>query len=82
MMKQKVIGTKGATQTQNQAWDLRGNYMMRKINVSLAHRRKLCFGKKNQVAQLKFGHDNDIADQARNDVMEYHSNENSQEVVQ
>ena len=30
---------------------------------------------------VKIYHDNDIADQARNVVMDYHSNENSQEVV-
>ena len=81
-MKQKVIETMGTSQSRNQDCCSRQNDMTRKVDVSLAHRRKLCFGKKNQVAQLKFGHDNDIADQARNDVMEYHSNENSQEVVQ
>ena len=61
----------GMSQTQNQACCSRKNDMMRKIDVSLAHHRKLCFGKKNQVAQLKFGHDNDIADRARNDLKDY-----------
>ena len=41
--------------------------MTRKINVSLAHHRKLCSGK-DRVAQLKSLHDNDIADKARNDL--------------
>ena len=44
--------------------------MTRKIDVSLAHRRKLCSGK-DRVAQLKSLHDNDIADQARNDLNDY-----------
>ena len=47
--------------------------MTRKIDVSLAHHRKLCSKKKNQVAQLKLAqlkrsHDNDKTDQARNDL--------------
>ena len=29
--------------------------MTRKIDVSLAHRRKLCSGKKDHIAQLKYG---------------------------
>ena len=45
--------------------------MMRKFHVRLAHRRKSCAEKKDQVAQLKIQHDNDIADQARNDVIVY-----------
>ena len=45
--------------------------MTRKIDVSLAHRRNfLCSGNKYQVAQLKSA-DNDIANQARNDMIEY-----------
>ena len=43
---------------------------MRKINVILAHLQKVCT-KKNQVAQFKIWHDNDIADQARNDLKDY-----------
>ena len=45
MVKRKVIGTKGMTQTQNQVCCLRRNDMMRKIDVRLAHHRKLCSGK-------------------------------------
>ena len=44
--------------------------MTRKIDVSLAHHRKLCSGK-DRVAQLKSFHDKDIADQARNDLKDY-----------
>ena len=54
MMKRKVIGTMGTTQTRNQFCCSRKNDMMRKIDVRLAHRRNLCSGKKDQVAQLKF----------------------------
>ena len=54
MVKRKVIGTKGTTQTRNQARCSRQNDMMRKIDVSLAHHWKLCSGNKDQVAQLKF----------------------------
>ena len=58
------------------------NDKTRKIDVSLAHRRKLCSRNKDQVAQLKFD-DNDIADQARNDVIEYKlvSNEDYQKLL-
>ena len=52
--KRKVIGTMVTTQTRNQACGSRRNDMMRKIDVSLAHRRELCSVKKDQVAQLKF----------------------------
>ena len=44
--------------------------MARKIDVSLAHHRRLCSGK-DRVAQIKSLHDNDIADKATNDMMEY-----------
>ena len=44
--------------------------MTRKIDVSLAHRRKWCSGNKDQVAQLKSAN-NDIADKARNDLKDY-----------
>ena len=71
MMKRKVIGTMGMTQTQNQACCSRRNDMTRKIDVSLAHRRKLCSGVKDQVAQLKSLHDYDIADKSRNDMKDY-----------
>mgnify|MGYP006968181150 CR=1 FL=1 len=47
MMKRKVIEPKGMTQTQNQACCLRQSGMMRKIDVSLAHHRKLCSGNKD-----------------------------------
>ena len=40
MMKRKVIGTMGMTQTQNQACCSRQNDMMRKIDISLAHHRQ------------------------------------------
>ena len=70
MMKQEVIGTTVTTQTRNQVCWSRGNGMTRKIDVSLAHHRKLCSGK-DRVAQLKSLHDNDIADKARNDGKEY-----------
>ena len=70
MMKRKVIGTMGTTQTRNQACCSRRNDMTRKIDVSLAHHRKLCSGK-DRVAQLKSLHDNDIADKARNDLKDY-----------
>ena len=53
MMKQKVIETMCMTQTRNQVCCSRRNDMTRKINVRLAHRRKLCSGKKDRVAQLK-----------------------------
>ena len=53
MMKQEVIGTIGSTQTRNQVCWSRRNGMTRKIDVSLAHRRKWCSGNKDQVAQLK-----------------------------
>ena len=46
--------------------------MTRKIDVSLAHHRKLCSGK-DRVAQLKSLHDNDIADKARNDLKDYYT---------
>ena len=39
MMKRKVIGTRGTTQTRNQACCSRLNDMARKIDVSLAHHR-------------------------------------------
>ena len=45
--------------------------MTRKVDVGLAHRQKLCSGKKDQVAQLKVDMLKKIADQARNDVMGY-----------
>ena len=44
--------------------------MTRKIDVSLAHRRKWCSGNKDRVAQLNH-QDNDIAKQARNDAIGY-----------
>ena len=50
MVKQKLIGTTDATQARNQACCLRWNDKMSKIDVSLAHRRKLCSGKKDRVA--------------------------------
>ena len=50
IMKRKVIGTMGTTQTRNQVLYSRTNDMTRKINVRLAHRRNLCSGKKDQVA--------------------------------
>ena len=53
MMKRKVIGNIGTTQNQVQACGSRRNDMMRKIDVSLAQRRKLCSGNKDRVAQLK-----------------------------
>ena len=53
MMKQEVIGTIGTTQTRNQACCSRRNDMTRKIDVSLARRRKWCFGNKDPVAQLE-----------------------------
>ena len=71
MMKEKVIGTMGTTQTRNQVCCSRRNYMMRKIDVRLAHRQKFCSVKKDRVAQLKSLHDNDIADKARNDLKDY-----------
>ena len=58
------------TQTRNQASCSRRNDMMRKINISLAHRRKLCSEKKDQVAQLESTRI-DIAEQARNDMIGY-----------
>ena len=54
MMKRKVIGTMGTTQTRNQFCCSRRNDMTRKFYVRLAHCRKLCFEKKDLVAQLKF----------------------------
>ena len=53
MMKRKVNGTRGTTQTRNQACCSRRNDMTRKIDVSLAQRRRWCSGNKDQVAQLK-----------------------------
>ena len=53
MMKQEVIGTTGKTQTQNQARCSRRNDMMRKNDVSLAHRRKLCSVKKEPGSTVK-----------------------------
>ena len=53
MMKQEVIGTIGTTQTRNQACCSRRNDMTVMIDVRLVHRRKLCSGKKDRVAQLK-----------------------------
>ena len=64
----KVIGTKGTTQTRNQACCLRRNDMTRKIDVSLARCRKLCSGKKGPGSTVKIYHDNDMANQARNDL--------------
>ena len=52
-MERKVIETTGTTHTRNQACCSRQNDMARKVDVSLAHHRKLCFEKKDQVAQLK-----------------------------
>ena len=52
-MERKVIETTDMTQTRNQACCSRRNDMTRKVDVSLAHRRKLCFGKKDRIAQLK-----------------------------
>ena len=53
IVKQKVIGTKGTTQTRNQACCSRRNDMTVIIDVRLVHRRKLCSEKKDRVAQLK-----------------------------
>ena len=47
MMKRKVIGTMGTTQTWNQVCCSRRNDTTRKTDVRLAHRRNLCSGKKN-----------------------------------
>ena len=66
-MKRKVIGTTGTTQTRNQAYCSRRNDMMRKIDVGLGHRRKL-FREEGPGSTVKIEHDNDIADQARNDL--------------
>ena len=52
IMKRKVIGTMGRTQTWNQACCSRRTDMTRKIDVSLAHHQMLCSGK-DRVAQLK-----------------------------
>ena len=53
MMKREVIETTDTIQTRNQACCSRRNDMTRKIDVGLAHHRKLCSGK-DKVAQLKF----------------------------
>ena len=44
--------------------------MKRKIDVSLAHRQKL-FQEEGPGSTVKIEHDNDIADQARNDLKDY-----------
>ena len=49
----KGYWNQGYDTTRNQACCSRRNDMMRKIDVSLAHHRKLCSGIKDQVAQLK-----------------------------
>ena len=54
MMKQKVIETMGTAQTRNQARGSRRKDMTRKSGVSLTHCQKLCCGKKDRIAQLKF----------------------------
>ena len=59
MMKRKVIGTRGTTQTQNQACCSRQNDMTRKIAVGLAHRRKL-FREEGPGSTVKIEHDNGI----------------------
>ena len=53
LMQQKIIGATDTTQTRGQVCCSRWNDMTRKIDVSLAHRRKWCSGNKDQVAQLK-----------------------------
>ena len=70
MMKRKVIGTMGTTQTRSQACCSRRNDMTRKIGVGLAHRQKL-FREEGPGSIVKIEHDNDIADQARNDLKDY-----------
>ena len=56
-MKWKAMRTTDSTQAQSQACCSRWNDKMRKIDVSLARRRKLCSGKKDRLAQLKSCHD-------------------------
>ena len=70
-MKQKVIETMGTTQTPKQACCPKRNDMMTKIDVILAHRQKLCSGKKGPGSTVKFQHDNDIANQARKNLKDY-----------
>ena len=49
MMNQKVTGTNGTSQTRNQACCSRRNDMTRKIDLNLAHHRKLCSRIKDRV---------------------------------
>ena len=68
MMKRKVIGTTGMTQTRDQACCPRRNDKTRRVDVSLAHRRKVVLWEEGPGSTVKKLHDNDIADQARTDL--------------
>ena len=50
LMQHKIIGTMDTTPTRHQACCVRRNDKTRKIDVSLAHHRKLCSGIKDHVA--------------------------------
>ena len=45
--------------------------MTRKFDVRLAHRRKFVLQEEGPGSTIKIQHDNDIAKQARNDVIGY-----------
>ena len=68
MMKRKVIGTMGTTQTQNQACCSRQNDMTRKNQRKLSSSSKIVLRKEGPDSTVKKLHDNDIADKARNDL--------------
>ena len=61
-MKRKVIGTTGTSQTRNQACCTRRNDKTRKVDVSLAHRRKFVLREEGPGSTVNIWHDNGIAD--------------------
>ena len=72
MMKRKVIETTVTTQTRDQACCPSRNDKTTKVDVSLAHRRKVVF-REGPGSTVKSLHDNDIADKARNDLRDYYT---------
>ena len=71
MMKQKVIGTMGTTQTRNQACCPRTNDITRKIACKISSPSKFVLREEGPGSTVRSLHDNVIADKARNDLKDY-----------
>ena len=71
MMKPKVIGTMGTTQTRNQACCSRTNEMTRKIDCKISSPSKFVLREEGPGSTVRSLHDNVIADKARNDLKDY-----------